>query len=86
MNFAYLLTHRPFNCTLTNRVELFNEACVYGCLLFTTTLTNAAVDKDFRNDNGWYIVAIASLNIFGNVAVVFWVTAIDVYKGWLESR
>merc|ERR1719329_1333786 len=86
MNITYLLGRKPFTCTFTNRVEIFNEACVYASLLCTTTLTNAAVDMDFRNDSGWYLVGIAGLNILGNVAVVFLVTATDAYSGWCESR
>jgi hypothetical protein len=82
LNLAYLIGHKPFVSTLTNRVELFNEACVYASLLSTTTLTNPAVDLDFRNDIGWILIGIAVLNIVGNIAVVFFVTSTDAYNGW----
>lgn len=75
MNLAYLIKQKPFVCTLANKVELFNEACVYTSLLCTTALTNAAVNMKFRNNCGWFLVGIAVLNIVGNIAVVAFTTS-----------
>lgn len=86
MNIAYLIKHKPFRDNLTNWVEIFNEACVYLSLLCTTTLTNAAVNIDFRNNNGWALIVIAALNVVGNIAVVFFVTSVETYNGWMDKR
>ena len=86
MNLAYLMKQKPFVYTLANRVEIFNEVCVYTSLLFTTTLTNAAVNMKFRNNCGQCLVGIAVLNIVGNIAVVAFTTSTDAYNGWMESK
>jgi len=80
INLTYLISQQPFESQFANRIEIFNELTVLGISEMTTTLLNRSCTPLFKNEVGWVIIAIATFNIFINIAIVAVSSCTDLFK------
>jgi hypothetical protein len=72
---VYLIRFKPFDLPLLNRLEIFNELCLYlmsyPCLLFTDIQINEmASSSHFKYSMGWVVVGGVLLNISINMLIM----------------
>ena len=68
---TFLLAYQPFSEPKLNRLEFFNEACIYlvsCCALSFTDLGNSS--QMSRYDNGWVVIFTVFANIIINLYVM----------------
>jgi hypothetical protein len=86
----YLIYVKPFDSPLLNRLEIFNELCLYlmsyPCLFFTDisiedvsgSLTSPSLTH-FKYNMGWLVIGVVLLNIGVNMFIMF---AITIRMAW----
>jgi hypothetical protein len=72
----YLVSFKPFDTPLLNRLEIFNELTLYlmsyPCLLFTEiTIEEASASSNkFKYDIGWVVVCGFLINVGVNMLIM----------------
>ena len=75
---AYTSHFHPFTSVAQNRIELFNEFCVFLCCHTINSFLNAGVPDMFRDVMGWVLIGIAGINISTNIIILGYQTSIDL--------
>jgi energy-converting hydrogenase Eha subunit B len=64
---VYLILVRPFNTSLLNSMEIFNEGCLLLASLHVYLFTEFSPDPGFRYRVGWSLVVLTLVNLLVNV-------------------
>ena len=72
MVLIYLTFVRPFEITLMNNMEIFNEFCVFLATTHLFQFTDYVPDPEIQYFFGWSIIGVTLLNIIVNMLVMFW--------------
>jgi hypothetical protein len=68
----------PLKSLKENLVEIFNETCIYFCCNIMTVFLNVAMPTSLRDQLGWVLMGIATLNIVGNLALTCLISLRDM--------
>ncbi|TNV87454.1 hypothetical protein FGO68_gene15662 [Halteria grandinella] len=91
----YFILVRPFEEKSLNRIEVFNELCIlfasYHLLLFTDFDYSDPSDTEEQHLQtqymaGWSIIAVTTLNIIVNMAIMCYQTAQSIKEKWTNWR
>jgi hypothetical protein len=86
----YLISYKPFDTPLLNRLEIFNELCLYlmsyPCMLFTDVSFEDAAGAPFSSayfkyNMGWIVVCGVLLNISVNMIIMLAMTVQVAWRG-----
>lgn len=61
---------RPFENPTLNKLEIFNELCIMGAAYHLFVFTQYVDDPKLQYKFGWSIIAVTTLNILVNMAVM----------------
>jgi hypothetical protein len=67
---VYLIKVRPFNSSLLNTIEIFNEGCLLLALYHVYLFTEYSPDPGFRYNVGWALIILTLLNMLFNLVVI----------------
>ena len=67
---AYLITVRPFNSSLLNNMEIFNEGCLLLASYHVYLFTDYSPDPVFRYKVGWSLVVLTLVNMLLNLVIM----------------
>lgn len=84
LNLVYTLAEKPLICTLTNRIEAFNEACVLLCCYTSFMQCNKALNKAAQAWLGWVFIYAAGFNIFVNLVVTCYNSVIGLHRRFVD--
>ena len=69
-NFIYIVVNYPLKTLEENRIEVFNEGSILTCCHLMTTFLNVAIPIDFKDQLGYVLIGVATLNIAVNLSLV----------------
>ena len=72
INFIYLTAVKPLATKLENRIERFNEICIYLCAQTYNVFCRAEGGYIFINQMGWTFMGVCSFNICSNVVLMIY--------------
>lgn len=75
-NLIYLVEWKPLLTQNDNRIEVFNEICIYLCAQSYTILLNSAAPIHFMYKIGILFISIASFNIVTNVGFSLYLSCV----------
>lgn len=67
---CYILSVRPFTVPSLNRLEAFNEACIYMCSVPCLMFTEIGEGGVLEYQIGWAVIGVVTLNIVVNIIVL----------------
>jgi hypothetical protein len=67
---VYLIKVRPFNTSLLNAMEIFNEGCLLLASYHVYLFTDYSRDPGFRYNVGWSLVVFTLVNMLSNLVVM----------------
>jgi hypothetical protein len=76
----------PFVEDQDNRIEIFNEMCLFMINHFLACFLDASLHPFHKDFAGWVILGIASLNIAANLLLVAIASIMDAWKSWQENK
>ena len=78
LNLAYMITAHPLKTKKENRIEIFNEFCIAISCHIMTTFLNIAMPLSLRDELGWFLMAIAGINILVNLILTMLISVKDI--------
>ena len=67
---VYLIKVRPFNSSLLNAMEIFNEGCLLLASYHVYLFTDHSRDPGFRYNVGWSLIVLTLVNMLFNLVVM----------------
>ena len=67
INLAYMISAHPLKNKKENRIDIFNEFCIGLSCHIMTTFLNIAMPLSLKDELGWFLMAVAGINIFVNL-------------------
>ena len=80
INVIYMVAHMPISTARANKIEIFNEFCILICNHIMTVFLNVAMPITLKNDLGWFIIGVASVNFGFNLSLVAYESFTEVYE------
>ena len=77
-NLCFLISVKPFNDPLFNRLEIFNEFCILTATYLLLLFADTSLSLAHHHFMGWFFVALMALNILFNLATIFFKEALAV--------
>jgi hypothetical protein len=77
---------RPFENPLLNRLEIFNELCIIGSVYHLFVFTQYVDDVILQYNAGWSMIALTIVNIVVNMAIVGFVSLIQLKLVFLRLK
>ncbi|CDW82938.1 UNKNOWN [Stylonychia lemnae] len=74
----FVQASRPFESTLLNNLEVFNEICILGVAYHLQIFTDYVPDVNIQYSAGWAIIAITVFNIVTNMGVMIYQTYLQL--------
>jgi len=75
----YLAQYQPFREKTENRIEAYNESCIYLTSILLSTFSDYYDDVEMKYSIGWFFIAVCSSCIFVNFSPL-------LYKGFRYLR
>jgi hypothetical protein len=82
----YLISVRPFEDSMLNKLEIFNEHCVLGSVYHMYAYTEYVPEVETQYKVGYSMIALTVFNIAANIMVVVICTIIHVIKKVRRSK
>lgn len=72
LNTMYLGSTKPFNTQTKNRLEMFNDFCVFNCTLGFMLFTDYVDDLELQYEFGFMLIGVISFNGTINLIIIFY--------------
>lgn len=88
LNLSYFLACHPLLESSSNKMDVFNESCLY-CYCLMVALFLRSIPVELKDELGWTVIAIISFNITVSFGFVLWNTVsliITAYKQYKKRK
>ena len=66
---SYALHVRPYVEKMKNNLEIFDQLTIFMIVYPYLILTNPSIEAEMKNDCGWFVIFVISLNVVTNISV-----------------